>query len=220
MLDSLGKYLRALLAKWVALITGGSITAAIAVWEHWKGTSVPAGTYSAILALFLFIASFLAWRKRDQEATSLATSLDQVRGRPEVSFTILPAGGELDRVWLFRFLNASESTAVNVTLSPIVQGDEDVVYEFAPIPSLVKSPAPATMVYRVRIGTVEIPRQQGNQDMLFMLTLGRGGNKSYETKLEFSNYGEASRWQVDYRIDCNYENKTMTCVSGPCRKLR
>ena len=120
--------------------------------------------------------------------------------------------------YLFGLLNASEGTAIIVTLSPISDGN--MIYRFDPIPSLVKSPAFTYLVYRATTlaGT---PIGHHNTDMVRVLGIGKalGTVQLYETKLEFSNYGGESRWQVDYSLRVDFDAGSIACIPGTCRRF-
>lgn len=202
-------FVRAFYSSWGSGVTG-TLSAPLFV-VAFLTNGVPRIASAAFAVACLFVASYIVWAKERKRAQEL-------EGRPEVSFTIQSVGGALYREWFFWFLNASDATAINVTLSPISAAG--LKYEFDPVASLVKGPAATAMGYKGSMGGAPIPSQSGNWDMLFMLSLGSERVPVYDVKLEFSNYGDVSRWQTDYRIECDYDAKTMACIAGACRKLR
>lgn len=67
MLKDLWGYLCALWKRWVYLLTGGTLTAALVLWERWKAEPISKGIYGVVISFFFFIASFLAWREEHVE---------------------------------------------------------------------------------------------------------------------------------------------------------
>lgn len=63
MLRDFGDFLRALWREWKALLTGGSVIAALALWQMSTGRSVARRMNWLIVGLTLMLASFFAWRR-------------------------------------------------------------------------------------------------------------------------------------------------------------
>jgi hypothetical protein len=59
-------FLRAVGRHWITLVTGGAVTAGVAVWEHLHGVSVTPRYYGLILGFFLFVACYQAWLRQDR----------------------------------------------------------------------------------------------------------------------------------------------------------
>src|SRR5207253_310909 len=49
--------------EWKSLIGGGIMVIAVAIWEHWKNTSVPITVYGVILSVAILWACYEAWVK-------------------------------------------------------------------------------------------------------------------------------------------------------------
>lgn len=61
----------ALMRQGIPLLTGGGITALVAVWEHYKQRNVPWGVYSGILVVFFGIAVYRIWKEQRAEIARL-----------------------------------------------------------------------------------------------------------------------------------------------------
>jgi hypothetical protein len=203
-------YIRAYYKSWGSGLTGSASAPFFIYAIIAKG--VPR-YLSAAFALCAFLAaSYLVW-KREREA------IVQLQGRPEVSLSITRIGTPQMGQHLFGLMNASESTATNVTLSPISEGN--FIYRFDPIPSIVRSTANAYMDYHATtLAGTAIGAH--NTDMVRVLGTGKalGSVLTYETKLEFSNFGDVSRWQSDYSLRFDFDAGAITCTPGACRKIR
>ena len=66
-MHDLRQYLFALWREWQVLLTGGSITALLGLWERLWKEPLPWSYYSVIIGFFLLFASFQAWRKEHVE---------------------------------------------------------------------------------------------------------------------------------------------------------
>lgn len=87
-LRDFGRFLRALWREGKALVMGGGLFAAIAIWGLVTGKSVPTNiAYLALAATFIW-AGFLAWRKEAREADRLRTVLGSTheKERPDLIF--------------------------------------------------------------------------------------------------------------------------------------
>ena len=200
-------FFRAYYSSWGSGVTG---TASAPLFVAAFLTSGVPRIASASFAFICFLsASYIVFSKERKRVIELT-------GRPEVSFTIMRLGGPVDGSFFFRFLNASESTATNVTLSAIRSGQ--ALYEFHSLGSLVKSPAPTAMNYKGSLNGNPFPAEADPQDILRVFSIC-GKQLIYETQLEFSNFDGGLRWQVDYRLKCDYESKTISCVPGKVRLI-
>lgn len=65
----LGSWLRAILHEWITLLSGGGITACVGLWERYSQKPVPAAVYTAIIALFVLLANFRAFRNVESQLT-------------------------------------------------------------------------------------------------------------------------------------------------------
>jgi hypothetical protein len=207
-------FIRAFYSSWGKGVTGTASAPLFVAALFLNG--VPRIISAALGFLCFLSASYLVWADERRRVV-------QVQGRPEVSLNILRMGNALDGEWFFRLTNSSDNTAMNVTLTPVTDGI--VRYEFDSIPSIVKSPAPSNMNYRAIVPLSpplpSIPLPGNNRDMVRVLGLGKaGGTETYGTSLKFSNYGSDSTWQIEYLLECNFENNTMKCIAGACRKVR
>jgi len=63
MLRDIGCFVAAVWAEWKALLTGGSIIAALSIWSIATSKAVPRNVNWLIVGLTLVMAAFLAWRK-------------------------------------------------------------------------------------------------------------------------------------------------------------
>jgi len=202
-------FIRAFYSSWGSVVTGMASAPLFVVAFMTNG--VPKYASATFAVICIFVASYMVWAKERR-------SLIELQGRPEVSLSILRVGTPQLGEHLFRLLNASESTATNVTLAPI--STQSAIYRFDPIPSVVKSPAATTMNYRATtLAGTPIPPH--NTDVVRVLGLGRaqGSEQIFDTKLEFSNFGGESRWQADYSLRFNFDAGVITCTPGACRKI-
>ena len=204
-------FIRAFYSSWGSGVTGTASAPLFVI--AFMANGVPRYISAAFAIVFLFVASYMVWAKERRYVIEL-------RGRPEVSLRISRAGSQQIAEYLFGLLNASESTATNVTLSPISDRITNVLYEFDPIPSIVKGSAATYMDYHARtLAGTPIPPH--NIDMVRVLGIGKalGTVQPYEIKLEFSNYGGESRWQVDYSLRFDFDAGVIACSPGACRKI-
>jgi hypothetical protein len=75
-LREFGGYLRALWREGKALVMGGCLFAAIAIWGFLTGKSLPVNIGGAALAVTFMVASFSAWRMESRAAVRLQADLD------------------------------------------------------------------------------------------------------------------------------------------------
>ena len=61
-MDDFWRFVGAILHQWIILMSGGVVTVLVNVWERWKKTQVHFAKYIWIMALFIFLASFMAWK--------------------------------------------------------------------------------------------------------------------------------------------------------------
>ena len=89
-MDDLWLYFRAVLDQWVALMSGGIITVALALWERYQQKTISAKWYVAIIAFFVLLSMFLAWRDRQLEVRKLTQQLidERKKNNPDLGCSI------------------------------------------------------------------------------------------------------------------------------------
>ena len=205
-LGMLKDFIRAFYVSWGSGVTGTASAPLFAIAFFTNG--IPR-VLSVVLASLCFLsASYLIWVREKKRVVQLEKEVADLQGRPEVSLNILRMGGTLGGEWLFRLTNASDNTAINVSLTSVTDGS--VRYEFDPIPSIVKSPASSNMSYHAIVPLASplpsIPLPGDSRDMVKILGLGKTvDTETYRTWLEFSNYANDSTWQIEYMLECDYE---------------
>lgn len=75
---SLWTFMREAASHWVALMSGGVVTVALGVFERLSGRNVPLWTYLSVLAFFLLLSFYLAWRDSRKAMSRLQSELSNV----------------------------------------------------------------------------------------------------------------------------------------------
>lgn len=87
-------FIRAIINHWLVLMSGGIITVALGVFERFSGRNIPLWGYVTILASFVFLASFLAWREKVMELNKEAAR----NGLPEITGDITETYSDFEQV--------------------------------------------------------------------------------------------------------------------------
>ena len=69
----------AVFSHWVALVTGGVITALLLVWERRRQKNIPTKVYWLIIAFFVLLSFFLAWRDQLNQKRALSARIDSLQ---------------------------------------------------------------------------------------------------------------------------------------------
>jgi hypothetical protein len=179
---------------------------------------VPRVAAMLIAILCVYIASYRVWKRKRDEGERMKSTIEELRGRPQVSLAAIIRTGEQLDGFHFRFMNASDDTATNIILSPIVVGN--VAVDFIPIPALTKTAQGAYTTYAVRVGNSLISDQSSNKDLLLVWRkITQNQQDTYGTTLRFSNFDGSRTWEVDYSLICNYQDKSIRPVPGHCRMI-
>jgi hypothetical protein len=73
--SSFAAFVIALADKWGALVTGGFVIGALAVWERYRGKAISWSLYFPLALVLLFCAFFLIWRDQQKTITDLNQQL-------------------------------------------------------------------------------------------------------------------------------------------------
>jgi hypothetical protein len=87
MLSDLLHFITAVARHWIALVTGGAITASLIITEHLFAQNVPWSYYIYFMLLFLFYSCFAAWRDEARSRAELA-----VQAEPKLSIHFSGSG--------------------------------------------------------------------------------------------------------------------------------
>jgi len=110
--------------RWILLLTGGSITGLLALWERYKHRSVPGGVYVGILAIFLGIAFYRMWKAQRAEIARLEVRPYDEQ-RQNLAETILDDLSPLERD-LLRFLLLRHGANARVVHEAAIVGADTV----------------------------------------------------------------------------------------------
>lgn len=208
-------FLRAIFGDWLTGISGG-ISVPLTIYSLFQSTPF-AKTIWAISAIVAFLsAGFRIWAKE-------RTRVLELHGRPELTIETIRIGGAMDGRYLFRLHNSSDNAATRVILSPITSQKGVLVADFTMVASVIKTPVGADMGYAIKVASSGKPvTSPGSDDLMQTFSLDMTPQDcmtSYPTRLEFSNYGDEDRWQMDYVLEFLLEEKQILCIPGQCRKL-
>jgi hypothetical protein len=208
-------YLQAFVGDWFAIISGG-LSVPLTIYSLSQNTPFAKGIWGSIAVIGFLLAGYRIWGKE-------RTRVLELHGRPELTIETIRIGGAMDGRYLFRLHNSSDNAATRVILSPITSQKGVLVAEFTMVASVIKSPVGADMGYAIKVASTGKPvTGPGNDDLLQTFSLDmtpQGCLTSYPTHLEFSNYGDEDRWQMDYTLELLLEEKQILCVPGQCRKI-
>ena len=147
----------------------------------------------------------------------------ELHGRPEVlleSVDIPIARNSVMKT--LQLTNPSAYPAMNVTLAAIRVEERDgnsIEIEFLPLSEVAKE---AKTVECVIHGTGGLSRK----DLLACLKLDRRVTLygtlrgTFQTAVQFSNYGDANRWEIQYALECDFTAGLILCRPGICTNLR
>lgn len=188
--DPVREYIKMVAKLWGKHIAGPT-AALFAIILPFVGLAIGSGRTVAIWldVIPLLIAVILIWPAQYEVWKSAEVKIYELRGRPQVSLVaVLRVGETVDVEFIFRFMNASDDTATNVVLSPIVTNH--IVVNFSPIPAITNTPQGAYLSYDVRLGEEAVVSQrERNKDLLLIWgNIARSGQDRYNTTLSFSNF--------------------------------
>jgi hypothetical protein len=212
---NLSVFLQVVFADWRSRVTGIAFLPATVIGMF----VVPA--YPKVLLVLGSVAcalctAYQVWSKERKRVIEL-------HGRPEVLLESvdIPIAANATRKAL-QFTNPSAYPAMNITIANIRVEERDgnpIEIEFQPVSHLAKDAK--TVEYAIR-GTGVLSRM----DLLTCLKLDRRVTLygtlrgTFQTTVEFSNYGNAKRWEIQYALECDFTAGRIFCHPGTCRSLR
>jgi hypothetical protein len=75
------RFIGAVIAHWVSLMTGGAIALALVLYERTSGTEVALSVYWAIAAFTVVAATFFAWRDEYVDRDTVQKQLDSLKNQ-------------------------------------------------------------------------------------------------------------------------------------------
>jgi hypothetical protein len=88
---ALARWIKAVLKRWVAGVTGGLLVGALALYSELTGQSVSPRAYEAVVVLVLFQAMFLAWKREEDDRIKAENRVAELETKnPQLAGEVLP----------------------------------------------------------------------------------------------------------------------------------
>lgn len=80
--------------QWLAVMSGGALTVALALYERVSGTLLSMTYYAVILAIFVGLASFGAWKTERLAHEQASNRVRELEGAPNITLELSETRGK------------------------------------------------------------------------------------------------------------------------------
>jgi len=123
-MKELSEFLSKLWRQWVLLVTGGTFTALLIVWDRYRPGTVKLSAYFALLGVFFLVACFRVWREERTRPIGREAHVDASIHLPDVEPQLTAS---VDWAWIAREIGKPEETQVILMVKLVNAGKPTTV---------------------------------------------------------------------------------------------